>query len=455
MTTVAFTLVVLIALAAILWPLLRRNASHSQSRNFVGIVYRDQLAELDRDIARGLMPPDVAQATRLEIQRRLLAADRAEAPPARGGRPAPVAAAIVAMVLAGGSASVYWRLGAPALPDSPFVSQAQAADPLGADHGDARQAADRLREKLAADPSNADGWLLYARTLGSTGQWDQAIGAYRKLISMGHTGAEVQSGLGEMLVMQAQGTVTPAAHDAFVAALKDDPKNDVAQYYMAIAAGQAGLPERAIYLFQKLLASIPQDSPMRDEIAKRIGEAAKAAGLPMPALAQGTPAADADPDLAAMEAAASLPADQREQMIGGMVQKLADRLKVQPDDVDGWMRLGRAYAVMGKRDDAGAAYLKAAALRPKDTDLRLEAVETLLNDLKPDDPLPAAAVTLLRQVEALSPNEPAVLWYLGVEAARDGKAQTARDYWNRLLTQLPPSGEDARMVRAALGQLKG
>lgn len=454
-TLILFLFVTCGVLLGVLWPLLRRPRTVAHQDSSECAVYREQLTELERAAAYGLLLSSEAETTRLEIQRRLLAADRAGRPAFAPVRRSPVLAAAIAMLLAGGSMLVYGKLGTPSLPDFPFVGQARAAD-AGADaHADARQAAKALRAKLAADPANADAWLLYARTAGSLRQWDEAIGAYRRLIALGHAGADVQAGLGEMLTMQAQGTVTPAAHDAFVAALKVDPKNDVALYYMAIAAGQAGLPARAIERFQQLLAAIPQDSPMRAEIARRISEAAKAAGLPMPALAQGTPASAADADNAALDTAASLPPAQRSEMISAMVTRLADRLQARPDDADGWMRLGRAYAVLGRRDESGAAYEKAAALRPTDTDLRLEAVEMLLSGLKPDDPLPAPAIALLRQVQALAPNEAAVLWYLGVEAARDGKAPIARDYWNRLLKQLSPDGDDAKMVRAALDQVKG
>jgi len=94
--------------------------------------------------------------------------------------------------------------------------------------------------KLKADPSNVGGWLLYARTAGSLRRWDEAVDAYRRLIALGQTGAEIQSGYGETLTLKADGIVTPSAHDPFVAAIKDDPKNDVARYYLGLAAGQAG-----------------------------------------------------------------------------------------------------------------------------------------------------------------------------------------------------------------------
>jgi cytochrome c-type biogenesis protein CcmH len=358
-------------------------------------------------------------------------------------------------------------LGAPGIPDTPFSSHAAVAGKTQVDGAvppghtdipgqhDLTQALDKLAAKLKTDPSNADGWVLYARTAGSLRRWGEAEDAYRHAMALGRAGADIQSGYGEMLTLQADGMVTPAAHDAFVASLKDDPANDVARYYLGLAAGQAGEPEQAIREFQTLLAEIPEDSPMREEIGKRIGEAAKAVGLPMPELAKGTPAEVQDPDEAAMAAASAMPQGAQKDMIAGMVAKLAARMQTEPGDVDGWMRLGRAYAVMGDREKGADAYERAAALKPGEIGIRLQAVEGLLTGLKPDDALPAGALALLHQVEAVEPERPEVLWYLGIAAARDAHPADAKQYWGRLLAKLPADGADARMVKGAMDSLKG
>jgi cytochrome c-type biogenesis protein CcmH len=455
-----------IVLMLLVFPLLRHASPVADRGHFDRVVYRDQLRELDRDLARGVLNEAEAASARLEIQRRLLAADAgpAKAPQGRGSR-SPVLASIVAVFAGGGAVALYMVLGAPGIPDTPFSShQAVAGEaqadpaPLQIDTGgrhDLAQALEKLAAKLKADPSNADGWLLYAKTAGSIRRWGDAVEAYRRVIALGQTGPDIQSGYGETLTLQADGIVTPAAHDAFVAAIQADPKNDVARYYLGLAAGQAGDPDQAINEFQTLLAEIPEDSPMRDEIGKRIAEAAKAEGKPVPELAKGTPATVQDPDEAAMQAAAAMPPEQQKDMIAGMVAKLAARMESEPNDADGWMRLGRAYAVMGDRDKAGAAYEKAAALTPGDTSVRLQAVEALLSGLKPDDPLPAPALALLHQVEAISPDQPEVLWYLGIAAARDAHPADAKRYWGQLLAKLPAEGADAKMVRGAMDSLKG
>jgi cytochrome c-type biogenesis protein CcmH len=194
---------------------------------------------------------------------------------------------------------------------------------------------------------------------------------------------------------------------------------------------------------------------MRAEIGKRIGEAANAAGLPVPPLAKGTPAEADDPDAAAIDAVAGLPNNEQKTMIAGMVAKLAARLAAEPRDVDGWMRLGHAYVVMNERDKAADAYDHAVALTPGDADIRLQAAEGLLSGLKPDDPLPLQAVAMLRQVETIAPEQPAVLWYLGIVAARNDRPVEAKQYWTRLLARLPGDGADAKMVKGAMASLQG
>jgi cytochrome c-type biogenesis protein CcmH len=111
--------------------------------------------------------------------------------------------------------------------------------------------------------------------------------------------------------------------------------------------------------------------------------------------------------------------------------------------------------VMGEREKSADAYERAAALKPDDVGIGLRAVEGLLSVLKPDDTLPPRALALLRQVETIAPEEPEVLWYLGVAAARNAHPADAKRYWGQLLAKLPAEGADARMVKGAMESLTG
>ncbi len=437
-------ILLLAVLGAVGRPLLTGTRVPPVRGHYDRAVYRDQLREIERDLARGVLSPEEAGAARLEVQRRLLAVDVTENPaaavPRRGSRLAVGAALFVLLA----STGLYWRLGAPTLPDAPFAARPPTAPPR--QNTNVKEAAARLEQKLLADPSKAADWVLYARTESMLGDWQKAADAYKHAVDLGLNDADVQSGYGEMRVMAADGIVSPDARDAFAAALMADTGNAVARFYLALADSQAGEAHKAIDAWVELAAGLPADSPMRVEIARRIAEAAKNGGFVAPPLPLGL-AAETNPEQ-------MLPAE-RDKMIAGMVEKLAAKLKAAPDDAEGWSRLGGAYVVLHQRDNAVDAYDHAAALKPGDPGIKLQTAAALLSGLQPGDKVPPRANALLAEVAAVAPDAPEVLWYLGVVAVRDGRVADARDKWTKLLTSLPADGEDAKLVRSALDELKG
>jgi cytochrome c-type biogenesis protein CcmH len=451
-------LLAFLAVLPILVPLLRGSRPVPARASFDQAVYRDQLHELDREIARGLLTQTDADAARLEIQRRLLASDQIPARPSVLSR-SPIVAALVFVVVGLGSVGGYLWLGAPGVPDEPFASRpATAANADANEHATLQEATAKLEDKLRQNPSDPEGWLLYGRSLAMLNQWDKSAEAYQHAIDLGDKSPDVAADRAEMLVMGAGGTVTPAAEDAFKQVLKADPGNGLARFYLATAAAQAGEPLKAIQGWQALLADMPSDSPVRDAVGQRIAEAAKAAGVPVPELAKGTAPAQPEaaapgPDAKAMADAAAMPEDQRQAMIRGMVEKLAAKQAAEPGNLDGWLRLGQAYAVLHEPAKSAAAYDKAIALKPDDVSIPLQAARALLTDLKPPEKLPAQAVTFLKRAQASVPREPMVLWYLGIAAAQDGHPDEARRDWSTLLARLPPGGDDAKLVQSALDAL--
>lgn len=452
------------ALLPILAPLLRGSRPAPPRASFDQAVYRDQLHELDRDMARGLITPAEAATARLEIQRRLLAADKLPPAPPRLSR-SPVLAAIVFLIIAAGSVSSYLWLGAPGVPDEPFAARkAELAENSG--QSSLRQAVAELAAKLKKNPSDAQGWLLYGRSLAMLNQWDQAEDAYRHAMDLGQTGPAVLADHAEIMVMQAGGTVTPAAEAALHGVLKADPNSGMARYYLAIAAMQAGEPRRAIDGLQRLLAELPADSPLRPQLGQKVAEAAQAAGIAVPELAKGAPPAPdtgqsaesgtgptEGPDAKAVASAANMSDGQRQAMIRGMVAQLAAKQQADPSNLDGWLRLGRAYSVLHQPDKAADAFDKAAGLKPDDVSIPLQEARALLSDHAPADKLPPRVINLLKRVETADPDQPLVLWYLGMAAAQDAQPDAARHYWSALLTKVPPGSEDAHMIQSALDTL--
>jgi cytochrome c-type biogenesis protein CcmH len=372
----------------------------------------------------------------------------------------------VLMALCAGG--LYLAIGSPGIPDEPAASRTDAAKPGAGKpggHADFARAAAELEAKLKNEPDNADRWLLYARTVSELSQWDKAIAAYEHVMRLEPNQPDIMAAYGEMLVMAAQGIVTPKAHDVFVQVGRLDPKETVSRFYIALADLQAGESRSAIAAWQKLAADLPKSSSMREEVVRRITQSAADAGLavptipppgPEPAAAPPTAAAGAPPgpNADAVAAAANMTPEQRKAMISGMVAQLAQKLQDKPEDADGWLRLGRAYMVLAETDKAEDAFNHAAKLRPGDTSIQLQEVQALLDSRTENAPVPQRAIALLRQVEQADPKQPEALWLLGVAAVQADDKPKAVNYWQRLLAVLPPDGEDAKMVKGALDGLK-
>jgi cytochrome c-type biogenesis protein CcmH len=450
-----------IVLLALLLPLLHGWRAPAERRQFDRAVYRAQLQELERDVDREVIGRADVHAARLEIERRLLAADAG--PMARSARlgSSRALAIATALIICGGAGTLYLQLGAPAVPDVPFAEQHEANSAKQEPHAEMAEAVKALAARVKANPNDAQGWLFYARTEATLGNWAEAANAFQHAVALGQSSAEVLSAFGEMQVLASDGIVGPPARTAFTSALRQDKTDMVARYYLALADAQAGESQRAIAVWQAVAADLPDGSPMREAIRRRIADAASSAGIdapPFPKGQPGTPAATGDaapsgPTSNQMADAANMPPAERDKMVRGMVAQLAAKMATTPDDVDGWMRLGRAYAVLGETDKAVDAYDHAAKLRPDDADIRMQEVEALLSNRKPDDAIPARAVALLKQVAATSPDRPEVLWYLGVVAARAGRRDEAKRDWQHLLTLLPADTDDHKTVAEALAAI--
>lgn len=449
-------ILVLAVLAAVLVPLLRGGPPMRERREYNQAVYRDQLREVDRDLARGGIGPAEAESARLEIQRRLLAADAIQGKaPVSHGRGTGAAAAMALFVLVM-TAGLYWRLGAPAVPAAPFKDRPPAEAEAGPSPNAGLLAeADRLTEAVRANPSNTEAWARYGQVLSDLGDWPKAAEAFQRAIGLGFKGPDIQAAYGEALVMAERGVVPPAARAAFAQALTGNPKDPVARYYLALADGQGGDSRAAIDAWIALAAELPASSTMRAEIARRVEDAARAAGIPVPSLPPAAPDQPrSGPTPEQMAAAARMTPAERERMIDGMIETLAAKLRAEPNNAEGWIRLGGAYAVRGQGDKAADAYDNAARLRPGDPEVRMLAVRALLSGLAVSDPFPPRALVWLREAAAAAPDAPDVLWYQGLAAVHERHLDEARRYWSKLLAGLP-EGDDRKMVSAAIAALKG
>jgi cytochrome c-type biogenesis protein CcmH len=350
---IVFAVMTAAAITAVVWPLARKPRTGAAGSELV--VYKDQLDEIERDRSAGLIGEAEAEAARLEVSRRLLAAaDKEESTPVSAPQPlwhrraAALAALVVLSLLPVG---LYAVLGSPQIPGQP----AYARDNLPPGHESIATLIGQVEERLRRNPNDGPGWEVIAPVYMRLGRFDDAVMARRKALALnGETGAR-DADLGEALVAAANGVVTDEAKQTFERAVAREPQNAKARYFLGVADEQDGKRDAAAAKWRDMLKGAPPDAPwigvVRAALARVTGE----------------PATGGGPNAEQMAAAQDMPEAQRTAMIRGMVQKLADRLHSDGADVDGWLRLVRAYAVLGDSDKAKAAAAdakRALASRP-------------------------------------------------------------------------------------------
>ncbi|HEV2336110.1 MAG TPA: c-type cytochrome biogenesis protein CcmI [Stellaceae bacterium] len=393
-----------VALAILLVPLFRHRGGAASREDYNLAVYRDQLAEVERDLARGVLAAEQGEAARAEIARRILALKPAEAETGPGRVRVATIVAILMLPLAAGA--LYWRLGSPALPDQPFGGFAAANPPGAADlaHIGMDEALARLRAHLGEHPEDLTGWLLLGRSELSLGHYKEAAEAYRHAADLSGRRADIAGDWGEAQVLAAGGTVTAAAQKAFAAGLADPETAPRARYYLALARMQEGDVKGALQAWRDLAAEAPPGADWLPLVQQRMSEAARALGID-PATLNGTsnPGAPKAPGKAAAEAIAGAAPDERQAMITAMVERLAARLESEPDDVAGWARLGRSYMVLNEPEKARDAYARALKLKPDDPGLKAALAEA--NNAASGKPAPAApAPDRLREPPSAQPS---------------------------------------------------
>jgi cytochrome c-type biogenesis protein CcmH len=355
-----FALMTAAAIFAVLWPLGRRDQPQEDGSETA--VYKDQLTEIDRDVAAGLMGPSEAEAARVEIGRRLLAAaDNQRDPPIASNTRLRRSAAVIALVgLPIVAVALYLPLGSPRLADFPVAERARAPD--------ATQPLDSLvaqvEQHLEKNPSDGRGWNVLAPVLSKLGRYDEAVRAYRNSITYSGDSAERRANLGEALAGAAAGVITSEAKAEFERALALNADEVKASYFVGIAAEQDGRTAEAASIWRAMLAKAPTDAPWRPLVEAALARVGGSA----PALSDDAVAAAKDMNEA-----------DRGAMIRGMVERLAVRLKHNGDDVEGWLRLVRAYTVMGDRDKAKSAVADARQAVRNDAERLRQLNEGLKN----------------------------------------------------------------------------
>jgi len=347
-------LLVVVALIALLKPLLRASSAGEDQSESVVAVFRRQLANLDVEVAQGRLAPEDAAPVRAEITRRMLSAADQEA---QSSRPAVFGSALtswrigaavgIAALLPAAALAIYSAVGAPAAIEASRTATT-AAKPQ--DRAELAGAAEQLEARLRQEPGHVEGWILLARTFAALDRFPEARAAYAQAVALAPNEPRLRAELGELLVVAAGGRVTAEAEAEFAKA-GDDAR---ARFYGAEAALQRGDRDAAKVALRTLLAEAPAEAPWRKVVQERLAE--------IDAGEQPPDAKGAGPTAQDVAAARSMSPEQRQAMIRGMVDRLAARLEQNPNDKDGWTRLAHAYDVLGETEKAAAARGRASQL---------------------------------------------------------------------------------------------
>ncbi len=330
-------------------------------------VYKDQLSDIDRDLARGTIGPDEAGRLRAEVGRRVLEADRAQTGPTAlvAGLPLRIAPVAILALLLPGAVAGYWVIGAPGYPDMALEPRLQALDEgiaarpnqeaelkrLGTGRDAALDAS--LATELAAISDPTVLRELFRQRL-EAGESQAAVRTQERLIALlgTDTNAADHANLALALVIEAQGYVSPEAETQLRETLTRDMSNELARYLVGEMFLQGGRYDQAFQFWRPIAETGNPAAPWVTSVRERIEEVAGLAGIRYTLPGTASPG----PSAADMENAADMTPEDRQAMIEGMVAQLSDRLASEGGPVEDWARLITSLTVLGRGDQAQAIY---------------------------------------------------------------------------------------------------
>ncbi len=327
---------------AVLLPVSRSRSEQETSSAFDIEVYRDQLAEIEADEKRALIGEAEAAEARAEIGRRILQIGTTENAPADSvGKSGKWLASIAVLLIPLISIMIYSVTGSPGLPAQPLQARLDKSPA----ENTIEELVARAESHLTENPQDSRGWDVIAPIYVRVRRYADAERAYRNAIHLDGSDARRQSGLGEAILALNHGVVTPEAKAAFEEAIKLEPRNSKARFFLAMAKVQQGKDAEALAAWRAVADDAPDNSPWRQAALNAIAAVE----------GRSEQTARPGPDAADIAAAENLSVDDRREMIETMVGSLASRLEENPLDEEGWRKLIRSYVVLGRNKDAREA----------------------------------------------------------------------------------------------------
>ena len=318
-------------LAALVWilvPLLKRHPVESIAREQSNLaILRDARAELEADLANGVISPEQYEGSRAELDRRVLEDTRAiEGESATSQRSGAMTAAFVAAVLPITAVVLYLTLGTPMAlaPDAGRTAGAPQDEQHATSPQQIEAMIEQVKQKLAADPNNVEGWVVLARTYYVTGRADEAVKAYAKATALVPGDADLLADYADALGVAQGRSLEGKPEEMIMRALKADPGHWKANALAGTVAFNRKQYAKAAEYWERAKAAVPPDSPIAQSIGGSLAEARQLAGMPVgPAAAPGP---------ATPTAAAPLPGAGSSRVAGRVTLAPTLAASVQPDD---------------------------------------------------------------------------------------------------------------------------
>ena len=483
MTTfiVLAAILTVLAVAWVVRPLFKQSAvvAGVSANRLNASLYKDQLEALERDLASGAINAADYETTRDEVQARLLedtAQADAMAPAQQGFFTSRRTAAVLMLLLPLGAAGGYWWLGAPAAINPP-PPQLAAGGP-GANNSQLVQMVERMAERLKAEPNDPKGWSMLARSYKVIGRLSEAQQAFEKAGDLVYTDANLLVEYADVLAANNRNNIEGKPLALVNKALSLNPQHPMALLMSGVAAYRRGEFKLAVQQWESLLTLLEPGSPDAQQVEADLADARTRAGIAAPAPRPGPalpppggsaapgsvmpPAAPGGalppghPPTNGMPAPGPVPGGAPQQMsqdqINQMVERLAERQKQNPGDLQGWIRLARAYRVQGRLPEADDAFTKAAKLVDTDADLLAQHADVIAS--RNGNRLEGKPMTLVAKALALNPKHPVALMMSGAAAFRREDYAKAVEFWNRALAALPPGSPDAEQVKQEIAEAR-
>lgn len=431
-------LLTLVVVAWLVRPLLRKPTGQGvSSEKLNAAIHRDQLHALEADLARGVINQQDFETTRDELQLRLLDdTESFEASPKNKttsfwtAKRTSVAVGLSLPVLALG---LYLQLGTP-----------DAINPIAAanrnDH-QMQEMVDKLAQRLKANPNDPKGWAMLARSYKAMERFAEAQQAFERAGEIVKTDPDLLVEHAELIAILAGNQLQGKPQQMIDEALRLNPEHPMGLMMSGLAAYQNADYKSAVTRWEKLLDMLPPDSPDAQQMQANIEDARAKGGL---AASEGNKL----PPIPAGAAAGMTP-----DKVNDMVDRLAARLKDNPDDLAGWARLARAYKVQNRLDEAIAAYAKTGKLLDTDPDLLTQYADALATRNKSLQGQPGE---LVKKALAIAPKHPMALMMAGQAAYQSGNYAAAIGHWKTVLSILPVNSPDTDLIKAEIAdaQLK-